>query len=1026
MAKLVQREEDNVPGNADSTPSGKHLQTIEDEGFSEGGASADPDTEDLAKTEADPSGAKETKAPMQSSYYRQVKKRPHKRGLSGWSRRKKLLVGFGAGGITAAIVALLLSILPFELIHIKHMVTDNIGGTQARTYRIARGHMYSSMYFFDKEGNFTGDKVGGIRRLMGENRQTKAMVKTLEKNNYAITFDQRTGKVQSLAKIDTRGQPIADQTYASNSAVRAAWEIKKSGDLNNILRDVFPDKSDFWYNRSTNQLYRRWGLTRTNWLEDKVKTVTGVNKAQALELQFRDALRNKLFGSGNDLTPGAATQKDPKNQTPDEALAAENKGLFERVKSQATALRQKLLNDPSAVPEGSLLDTANNALSGDELQNTTINSLKSVLTVQTFNVLNAEQNACMAKSALNDVVTGARVLRASQLRDFSLSVLNIADAMQNGKSVTSQQVNAVMSYLNSKDSNGKTMFASSGWQYYENPSSKSSLFKTFDKNQRDEFSAGGGFTGTLGLVRAKLDGVGVGKNCSFINNPLVSFGGLFIGLGLGVLSGGSFSVVDVGFNIATGFAAQFAVGAATQMLTPMVAGTIINGGEKGTAIGNAFISGAEILVGSNASNMGMRPLSTGEFKLSQASLEKDQKTELKNQSVIARLFSPKVDTSLTTTAATKLSNFKMSDLLSMPMSSLGRIFKIDGLLGQQASAAGQDVTCPDQDISDNKLAATPFCNVIMGIPDSVLNDPKNTPDLVDAQMSGIDNEGNPIPGIKPQVDINGEALTGSDYEKYITNCTAKAKLGGIDIIHTTESEEVKYTDRCHNDLFNLFLLYLTVAQGENDALNGTLGGEISPSDATSPAPPAIVPGDLTKDSSGTACAAGTKDLDVQEGFADGNSVKIRACALTNLASSGEESTPGSRFYVNGADGHAIVNSLVSKAFKDMIDSAGRDKVSLSANSTFRTMAHQQDLCAANAGCRSGNYESVAKPGTSNHQLGIAIDFSDIYSSVGGHAGQCSPKQTSATASYKWLDQNAANFGIKQYCAEAWHWSPTGS
>lgn len=174
------------------------------------------------------------------------------------------------------------------------------------------------------------------------------------------------------------------------------------------------------------------------------------------------------------------------------------------------------------------------------------------------------------------------------------------------------------------------------------------------------------------------------------------------------------------------------------------------------------------------------------------------------------------------------------------------------------------------------------------------------------------------------------------------------------------------------------------------------------------------------------CAAGTRNLGIQTGYAQGNPVQIRLCALPNLKSTGEESTPGNAYYVANANGNAIVNSVVSKAFFDMIAAAKSAGISTYAGSSFRTMAHQQALCASNAACNSGDYTSVAKPGTSNHQMGLAIDFGDIYNSVGGNSGSCNPKETSTTATYKWLEQNAATFSIKQYCAEAWHWSPTGS
>lgn len=150
-----------------------------------------------------------------------------------------------------------------------------------------------------------------------------------------------------------------------------------------------------------------------------------------------------------------------------------------------------------------------------------------------------------------------------------------------------------------------------------------------------------------------------------------------------------------------------------------------------------------------------------------------------------------------------------------------------------------------------------------------------------------------------------------------------------------------------------------------------------------------------------ACDSNTKDLGIQDGYTDGKKVKIRICAVPNLPSSGEESNGG--YGVKGADGGAVVNSRVSGAVYAMVDAAKKDGVNLTAGSSFRTMAHQQALCPCDG-------VSVAHPGYSNHQMGLAIDFS-----IDSQSGQF----------WDWLSKNAADFGYKNYPAEAWHWSPTG-
>lgn len=750
--------------------------------------------------------------------------------LKSISRRKKIAAGFGITGVIIGLVVGFLSFLPFELTHIKNVATSKIGGVEGHTYLVGRKKLYSTMFFFDQNKNFSGFKVGGVRRLMLENRKTNKMTQALASSGYKITFDQITGKVQSLVKIDSDGKVLDE--YKSNSRLRSAWSIRSSGDLDSILRQVFPDKSDFWYNRSTKQLYRRWGLTRTNWLKDKIYNVTGLTKVSEIELQFKQALRNKLFGNQGDypVTAIDPTVKDKKNPTPTETNTIDNNKLATDVKADAQSLRNKMLADPSYNGEGSILDSISSNTDLEKLATgATGDALRKSLSIQTLNVLNATQNACLATSALNNVVSGARTLRAAQLMKFSLAILTQADVVQNGKSNTAQQLNALMNYINSKDSNGNSFFNSSGWKLWTtNNGSQAGLFNGADKNQRDKYTVGGGYTGTLGGVNTIISRNGGGAGCSVANNPFVSFLGLTVGIGLGIITGGGFSLVDAGVNIGVSFATSFAVAVATQLLTPMVAGTIINGSEQGASIGNAFVSGAETLAAANGASTGMRPLSKKEFVAAQTTIQQDNKAELARHSIAYRLFSPNADSSLTNSLATSLYGFKPSGIAS---ALLPRASSFGSLFGSKTYAADSADLCPDKDIHDNNLASTPFCNLIFGIPDAVFDQPDLAPDTIDdtinlpANTNGTDN-----------VDDYGNPVAESKYATYLKQCTSyydgtpyyNDSKGGIDVIHNDQGD---YTDVCSNDLFNVYYLYMTTGQGENDALTGNL---LSPQPSTNP------------------------------------------------------------------------------------------------------------------------------------------------------------------------------------------------
>ncbi|MEO6513575.1 MAG: M15 family metallopeptidase [Candidatus Saccharimonadales bacterium] len=197
---------------------------------------------------------------------------------------------------------------------------------------------------------------------------------------------------------------------------------------------------------------------------------------------------------------------------------------------------------------------------------------------------------------------------------------------------------------------------------------------------------------------------------------------------------------------------------------------------------------------------------------------------------------------------------------------------------------------------------------------------------------------------------------------------------------------------------------------QDDLFSSTIGGTVgSPTAITGPLS-TINQKSLYEDSTNIACAAGTNDLGLADGYHSNIKVRIRLCAVPGIPSSGEESHNG--YGVTGANGNSVVNSRVSANFLAMAQDAAKAGKPLSATSSFRTMSHQQALCP----CDGLN---VAEPGTSNHQMGIAIDFA-LFHTKGGT--DCSARGTSVNdPMWQWLNKNAAKYGIRQYAHESWHW-----
>ncbi|HET6954292.1 MAG TPA: M15 family metallopeptidase [Acidimicrobiales bacterium] len=126
-----------------------------------------------------------------------------------------------------------------------------------------------------------------------------------------------------------------------------------------------------------------------------------------------------------------------------------------------------------------------------------------------------------------------------------------------------------------------------------------------------------------------------------------------------------------------------------------------------------------------------------------------------------------------------------------------------------------------------------------------------------------------------------------------------------------------------------------------------------------------------------------------------------------------------------AGGWIVVDSSLAGSLQTLLDDARDWGVSLCAKSGFRSYAEQVELRRANCGDSDyGIHQALpstcspptARPGTSNHEGGLAVDFS------------CDDGQpmTQASPCYQWLAAYAGLYGLYNLPSEPWHWSIDGS
>ncbi len=164
------------------------------------------------------------------------------------------------------------------------------------------------------------------------------------------------------------------------------------------------------------------------------------------------------------------------------------------------------------------------------------------------------------------------------------------------------------------------------------------------------------------------------------------------------------------------------------------------------------------------------------------------------------------------------------------------------------------------------------------------------------------------------------------------------------------------------------------------------------------------------------CPNGTNDAGQVDGYKEGVKTPIRICSIPGFVSSGTEDV--------AADGLVRVNSEIAENVLKLFTDAKTAGITMTAGSSFRSMAKQQSLWDATGG--DGNGGSVARPGFSNHQMGYAIDFTVGCFGVSECPVENGRSVSPGNPTWEWLNTNASRYGLQQYVREAWHWSKDGS
>ncbi len=151
------------------------------------------------------------------------------------------------------------------------------------------------------------------------------------------------------------------------------------------------------------------------------------------------------------------------------------------------------------------------------------------------------------------------------------------------------------------------------------------------------------------------------------------------------------------------------------------------------------------------------------------------------------------------------------------------------------------------------------------------------------------------------------------------------------------------------------------------------------------------------------------------------------CSPTFGAATGDLVEIQTRFGAN-----MTVDASIAPAVQALIDDAAQDGIDFGGWG-WRSHQRQHELRREN-GCPDGwtHFDGedptqwsgssscrvpTARPGSSFHESGLAVDFR--CAQTGG------PISNRSNTCYRWLEANAANYGLINLPSEAWHWSTTG-
>ena len=879
-----------------------------------------------------------------------------------------ILAAIGIGGAVLLSPAMLLN-------HLKEVIVDrfNLYGTSldVRTDKILRSKITGTAT--------TGACTGVVKISCKYNRMSNRMLQRLADNSGLVALDKDGKKLNIRDGKWGTTKPYQFGIDPEKSTLKLPDGSKSitAKDLPGFIKDNPEVAKAFRYAYNP-----RWVTFWDKVFNDFFKKFGG-SKAQVIKGEKEDEVKKNITENNDagDKEKGSAKNKD---KTADKNASQADKDAIDAANKTG---------DGRASDTNALIDESATAKTAAEVKS----KLKGRLEGGVFAVFGLY---CLATRDAPKISKAIRLIQAFQLMKVASDIVLQPGDVIKGQAMTPAVASGIASTLSTSllDANGKVVkksaLESDGMLYALEGNTK---WTTKDAsglpNIYNYIPAGGFMQQILAVTKDVPRNGGTDTACDIMGSEI----------GTGVQLIANFTVANAIMTLVTE-----AITRSPQFedlmsnIFKQLAGQIVNSATSNEDLGNALGVGGALVMSEAGNAGGTMPL-TPDQAVAYSQLTSERR--LANAKIDQAEYSPfdisKPNTMMGSIFTKAIPYIGM--VRSSPVGTLGAVSSIVSSTFSTmfapstyaaASLTAEDFTrCPDVGITSQKIAAGPVCDVQYGIPVNYLTgiEPSENMDTLFA-AGYIDDQG----AVKPNTPL----------EKYLKDCVQGEETlsDGCKIENSSNKKDEEQRAR--------FALYAI------DSRIQTTMDEDLPE-------PSGSPGDTTASSPGdnTTCSANTIDMGQYDNAHDnGKKTSIHLCAVPNLPGRGYAAvtTYQSIKAVDPskqaeATGKAIVNARASGATFDMVEAAKKEGVNLTlgGNFAFRSFEHQVQL--RQEWCASGDCDGAAVPGTSNHEMGLAIDF--------GLPGKPHSAIRTSSKELQWLRANAEKFGFKDTAMpkEDWHW-----